>query len=177
MRMKEWGNFENGGRGGNSFSLEKGREGNNTWVSRVWEALKRDLSAGFAKNPLVVGWNLLMCVRKHLHHPGGGEWLPRAGAERGTRCSCRIPRPGISPLPVLSALTVHRCSLSGGSLGAGDVPPAARVTFWLGKELFLALGQKRKAQGSLQALRAVSLFVLLLRFSRIPGNSGAPRLL
>lgn len=77
--------------------MEKGRETNNTWVSRVWEALKRDLSAGFAKNPLVVGWNLLMCVRKHLHHPGGGEWLPRAGAERGTRCSCRIPRPGISP--------------------------------------------------------------------------------
>lgn len=133
--------------------MEKGREANNTWVSRVWEALKRDLSAGFAKNPLVVGWNLLMCVRKHLHHPGGGRVAATCGSRTWNALFLPHPTAWNLPadshaLPVLSALTVHRCSLSGGSLGAGDVPPAARVTFWLGKELFLALGQKKESAGS-----------------------------
>lgn len=159
--------------------MEKGREGNNTWVSRVWQALKRDLSAGFAKNPLVVGWNLLMCVRKHLHHPGGGEWLPRAGAERGTRCSCRIPRPGISPrIPTRFPFFQRSQSIGApcqeGPLGWGMSLQQPQHHVLVGKGAFFGPGSKK---GERRELSKLSGPCPCLRFCFVPAASRGIRVL
>lgn len=133
-------------------------------------------STGFAKKPLVVGWNLLMCsagCRKQLHHPGGCHvreenvecavpadptaWNLLAGSHA-------LPSPFYSlffPFPFCSSISapwqeiplgwVRSCQQPQQHVwvGKGDV-------FGVGKGDFLALA----AQGALPALNAMSLFAL-----------------